>query len=83
MTQVHVLTNSMRGAVLTEGDALYDETRQIWNGMFDRSPGVIARCTGAADVIAAVKYAAAENLLVAVRGGGHSFPATPSVMAAS
>ena len=46
--------------------------RGIWNGAFDRHPALIARCTGAADVMEAVKFAAANQLLVSVRGGGHS-----------
>ena len=43
---------SLKGAVLTPEDAGYDETRQIWNAMIDRRPGLIARCTGTADVVA-------------------------------
>jgi FAD/FMN-containing dehydrogenase len=71
---VNVNGLALRGAVLAAGDPGYDETRKVWNGMFDRRPGLIARCTGAADVIAAVNYAREHNLSVAVRGGGHSFP---------
>ena len=66
--------NHVRGEVLTDGDAGYDEARRIWNGMFDRKPTVIARCTGAADVIAAVNFARDKGLEIAVRGGGHSMP---------
>lgn len=62
----------MRGEVLRPGDAGYDEARRIWNGMFDKKPAVIARCTGAADVIAAVKFARDHGLEIAVRSGGHS-----------
>ncbi len=68
------LSATMRGSVLRPGDDGYDEARRVWNGMFDRRPALIARCAGAADVIAAVNYARENNLLVAVRGGGHSFP---------
>ncbi len=46
----------------------------MWNGSIDRHPALIARCAGAADVIAAVNFARTQGLLVAVRGGGHSFP---------
>lgn len=63
-----------RGPVLRPGDPGYDETRRIWNGSIDRRPALIARCTGAADVAAAVRFAAAHDLLVAVRAGGHSIP---------
>ncbi len=47
----------MRGDVLRPGDAGDDEARRVWNGMHDRRPAVIARCTGGADVIAAVDVA--------------------------
>ena len=46
--------------------------RRVWNAAFDRHPALIARCSGAADVMEAVKFAAANQLLVSVRGGGHS-----------
>ncbi len=70
----NLLGGALRGTVLDAEGSGYDEARQVWNGMFDRRPGLIARCAGAADVIAAVNYARENNLLVAVRGGGHSFP---------
>lgn len=63
-----------RGAVLTRTSEGYDVARRIWNGAFDRHPALIARCTSAADVIGAVEFAASHDLLVAVRGGGHSLP---------
>lgn len=63
-----------RGAVLTRASDGYDAVRRVWNGAFDRHPAVIARCTSAADVIGAVNFAASQDLLVAVRGGGHSLP---------
>lgn len=58
--------------LINRGDALYDETRAIWNGMIDKEPALIARCTGVADVVAAVKFAREHDLLVSVRGGGHN-----------
>lgn len=64
---------SIRGDVLGHGDEGYDEARRIWNGMVDRRPAVIIRCRGVADVIQAVNYARDHDLLLAVRGGGHSF----------
>lgn len=67
------LRASLRGAVLLPGDDGYDRARRIWNGAFDRRPALIARCAGAADVIQTVNFGRAHDLLVAVRGGGHSF----------
>ncbi|MEV6956764.1 FAD-binding oxidoreductase [Streptomyces sp. NPDC051183] len=65
---------SFRGRLARPGDPTYDEDRQVWNGSIDRSPALIAYCTGAADVIDAVRFAAASGLPLAVRSGGHSFP---------
>jgi FAD/FMN-containing dehydrogenase len=62
----------LRGELLVPGQSGYEQARKVWNGAFDRRPSVIARCVGAADVIQAVTFARAHNLLVAVRGGGHS-----------
>lgn len=55
-------------------DPSYDADRRVWNGSIDRSPALIAYCTGIADVIDAVRFAAADGLPLAVRSGGHSFP---------
>ncbi len=66
------LKAQFRGALLRPGDAGYDAARAIWNGMIDKRPALIARCTGAADVIAAVHFARTYHLLLAVRGGGHN-----------
>src|SRR5579885_2511758 len=65
-----------RGALLRPGDAGYDAARSLWNGMIDKRPALIARCTGAADVIAAVTFARERHLLLAVRGGGHNVAGT-------
>ncbi len=64
--------NRLRGDLVTASDARYDEVRMIWNGMHDKRPALIARCTGVADVIEAVNFARDNNLLTAVRGGGHN-----------
>ena len=70
---VQELREAVRGEVLTPDDDGYAEARRIWNGAHDgRRPAVIVRCTGAADVIAAVGFARSNDLTIAVRGGGHS-----------
>jgi FAD/FMN-containing dehydrogenase len=66
------LKGSLRGELLVPGQLGYDPARRVWNGAFDRRPALIVRCVGAADVAQAVTFARAHNLLVAVRGGGHS-----------
>ena len=48
--------SSLRGGLLRPSDDGYDEARKIWNAMIDRRPGLIARCTGAADVLASVRF---------------------------
>ncbi|MEP9375845.1 FAD-binding oxidoreductase [Aquabacter sp. CN5-332] len=68
---LEALAAGLRGSLIGEGDGAYDDARTIWNGMVDRRPGLILRCAGAADVIAAVNLARDNGLLVAVRGGGH------------
>jgi FAD/FMN-containing dehydrogenase len=65
-----------RGALIAAGHAGYDEARAVWNGTVDRRPRLIARCTGAADVAAAVRFARERDLEVAVRGGGHNVAGT-------
>jgi len=66
------LRASLRGELLTSAEPAYDEARKLWNGMFDKRPAAIARCTGTADVISAVKFARSNDLAVSVRGGGHN-----------
>lgn len=61
-----------RGELIRPGDTTYDKTRSVFNGMIDRHPALIARPTGPADVVAAVKMARESGLLLAVRCGGHS-----------
>jgi FAD/FMN-containing dehydrogenase len=70
-TDLDRLRDSIRGPVIDPDDAGYDAARAIWNGAIDRRPAGIACCTGAADVVAAVRFARERDLLVAVRSGGH------------
>jgi FAD binding domain/Berberine and berberine like len=66
------LRGHFRGDLLLPGDAAYEASRPIWNGMFDRRPGLIARCADVGDVQSAIRSASAAGLLTAVRCGGHS-----------
>jgi FAD/FMN-containing dehydrogenase len=74
MVAVDELRPAVRGQVLTPEDPGFDDARKVWNGMFDRHPAAIVRCLGAADVIAALRWARGTGLPIAVRAGGHSFP---------
>ncbi len=64
--------SAFHGQVFEPTDAGYNEARQIWNASISKHPKVIARCSGVADVIAAVTFARATGLLTAIRGGGHN-----------
>ncbi|HEV3420793.1 MAG TPA: FAD-binding oxidoreductase [Candidatus Acidoferrum sp.] len=72
ISSIEKLRTKIRGAVFCPGQEGYDRARTIPNAMIDRRPAVIARCTGAADVIASVRFGREHDLLVSVRGGGHS-----------
>jgi FAD/FMN-containing dehydrogenase len=69
---VEELRAAMAGAVVTPEDPDYDQARMLWNADADRRPAVVARCSSTADVVAAVHYAQAEGLEIAVRCGAHS-----------
>ena len=69
---IKALQSKFRGDILTPGSAEYEMSRRIWNGMIDRKPAAIARCTGPADVKAAVHFAADRDIYPAIRGGGHN-----------
>jgi hypothetical protein len=67
------LREKFQGDLLLPGDAAYEASRGIWNGMFDdRRPGLIARCADVSDVQSAIRAASSAGLLTAVRCGGHS-----------
>lgn len=72
--EVEEFKASLHGPLLLNGDVGYEEARHIWNGAFDRHPAAIVRCTNTADIVSAVQFARSHDLLVAVRGGGHSLP---------
>jgi FAD/FMN-containing dehydrogenase len=69
---IDALEQALRGYLVRPTDPAYDDIRAVWNGVIDRRPAVIARCLGAADVIAAVTFAHDSGLPLSVRGGGHS-----------
>ena len=66
------LAAKFQGRLVTVDAPDYDQVRQIWNGQIQRRPALIARCTGVADVVAAVRFARDQGLNPAVRGGGHA-----------
>jgi FAD/FMN-containing dehydrogenase len=72
--EVATFKGKVRGPVLRPGEASYEETRKVWNGLIDKRPALIARCTGVADVLQCVQWARTHGLLVSVRGGGHNVP---------
>lgn len=65
-----------RGELLLPGGEGYEEARAVWNGMIDRHPAIVARCSGVADVVRAVEFGREQGLPVAVRGGGHNVAGT-------
>ena len=71
---VGTLKQSLRGSVIEKDDPDYAEACKLYNGMIDKRPSMIARCTDVADVIATVRFARENDLLLAVRGGGHNGP---------
>ncbi len=70
--QLDQLGQRLKGRLVRPEDADYDEARTVWNGMIDKRPAVIAECADASDVAVAVNFARENNLVVAVRGGGHN-----------
>jgi FAD/FMN-containing dehydrogenase len=62
----------LRGALLRPGDPGYDTARQVWNGLVDRRPALIARCVGVADVIAALDLARHTGVEPSLRSTGHN-----------
>ena len=73
MSSVATLDPPFAGELIGPDDPDYDR-RAVFNGAFDKRPALIARCTSAADVQVALAYAREHDLVVAVRGGGHSIP---------
>ena len=70
--RVDDLKMRLRGPVLIPGDVGYDESRTVWNAMIDKTPAMVARCLGVADVITCVQFAREHELLLCIKGGGHN-----------
>ncbi len=71
-TAIDGLAAGFQGPLIRPGDPAYDSARQIWNGHIQRKPALIARCSGVADVMAAVRFGREHELRCSVRGGGHA-----------
>jgi FAD/FMN-containing dehydrogenase len=65
---------SLRGELIQRSDGHYEEARQLYNGMIDKRPLLIARCADVADVISAVRFGREHEFLTTIRGGGHNGP---------
>ena len=79
MTTINDLRSRFAGSLITPDHAEYGSARRVWNGMIDRRPALIARCSGESDVKAALGFARAERLPIAVRGGAHSIAGNSTV----
>ncbi len=69
---IEQLRSKFRGEIIEPGDESYDAARKVYNAMIDKRPAVIAKCTDVADVLAAVEYGRENQMLTAIRGGGHN-----------
>jgi FAD/FMN-containing dehydrogenase len=76
---VQNFTTLLRGELIRPGNTGYDAARQLYNGMIDKRPALIARCVDVADVMGAVNFAREQKLPLAVRGGGHNGAGLASV----
>src|SRR5215472_2968071 len=66
------LSARFSGVLLRPDESGYDDVRRVHNGMIDKRPALIARCTGTPDVVDALRFGVAAGLEIAVRGGGHN-----------
>ena len=72
LSLIENFASQLKGGIVAPTDAKYDETREVYNAMIDKHPGMFAMCADVADVIAAVNFARENDLTVAIRGGGHN-----------
>jgi FAD/FMN-containing dehydrogenase/pimeloyl-ACP methyl ester carboxylesterase len=73
---VAALRERLRGPLLSPGDAGFEEATRLWNGLIEKSPALVVRPTGTADVVAAVAFAREHDVALSVRGGGHHIAGT-------
>ena len=71
-TDIQEYRAGLRGSLLEPSDKSYDDARKVYNGMINKHPHLIAKCTDVADVIRSVNFARKNNLLLSIRGGGHN-----------
>src|SRR5436190_12001240 len=69
---IDAFKDSLRGKLVLPKDADYNDLRKVYNGMINKYPAMIAQCADVQDVIACVNFARENNLLLAIRGGGHN-----------
>ena len=69
---IDAFASQLRGKLIKPSDENYNETRKVYNAMIDKHPGLFAMCVDVADVMAAVNFGRENNILIAVRGGGHN-----------
>ncbi|MEP7317675.1 MAG: FAD-dependent oxidoreductase, partial [Panacibacter sp.] len=69
---INSFKNSLHGKLVLPNDTDYDTVRKVYNGMIDKHPAMIVECTDVTDVQTCVNFARDNNVLVAVRGGGHN-----------
>jgi UDP-N-acetylenolpyruvoylglucosamine reductase len=71
-TAIEEFKLNLRGELIQPGDPTYEEACKVYNGMIHKHPRLIAKCVDAADVITSVNFGRNNNLLLAIRGGGHN-----------
>jgi len=81
--EIGKFAQSFRGTLIGRDHGDYNEARKLYNGMIDKRPLLIARCTDVADVIAAVNFGRDSKLAIAIRGGGITDPASAALTRAS
>jgi len=70
--KIQVFSQTLNQSLILPNDSEYDNARSVWNGMIDKRPAMIAMCINVDDIINCVNFARANNLLVSIKGGGHS-----------